>query len=268
MARRTFLPALLLLAGLILVPTLFAKSGDSTPTLRPASDSSAAAFATVVGPRGPRGPRGPEGPRGPRGPRGEEGRVGPKGYRGGPGADAPAALTKRSVTIGWQNGDWKGYDKQSFKAPGIGEGKIICKPPNTYVNDTSGTQVISFVPYKLGTKTTRPPDWATTMWTARRGGNEDDPAARKVTVIRTARLDRHNQKSFYESFDTAPAMQYDPVSVGQMRGIITTEPWESGRSTPPPTTFTLSWNWDFRDQPDAPDNHNRCYVNATFVTRK
>ncbi len=265
MTLRGLLPALLLLVGLALVPALFAKGGGGSDSVRLAAERGAQAVASA-GRRGPRGPVGPRGPRGPRGPKGEQGRAGPVGDGGPAGKDAAPALTKQSVTIGWQNGDWEGYQQQSFTAPGIGTGKIICKPPNTQPGDTSGTQVISFTPYKVGTKTQPPPDWATTMWTARRGGNEDDPAARERTVVRTARLDRHNQKNFYEGFDTAPAMQYDPVSVGQMRGMITTEPWTSGKATPAPTTFTLAWHWNFQDDPNATDNHNRCYVTATFAT--
>ena len=99
------------------------------------------------------------------------------------------------------------------------------------------------------------------MWTARHGGNEDDANARKVTVVRTARLDRPNQPDFYESFSTAPALHYDPESTGSMRGMITTEPWSEDTVQPPPTTFEVSWHWNFRNT-----GAERCYVNATFVT--
>ncbi len=212
---------------------------------------------------GPRGPVGPAGPRGLKGPRGAQGPTGPTGKLGPAGAAAPPALTKQFVNIGWQNGAWQGFESQKFTAPGIGSGVLRCTPP-TEANKYTGDQLISFTPI-YNTRGTpgnvKPEKWATTMWTARHGGNEDDADARRITVVRTARLDRGNQPDFYESFSTAPALQYDPESTGSMRGIITTEPWDEGTAQPPATTFELSWYWNFRTT-----GAERCYVNATFVT--
>ncbi len=256
------MPALLLVAGLGLALLLLG-GGRGKPGAVSLTNEAAASTART-GATGPRGRIGPAGPRGPRGPRGPEGLAGKTGEQGKPGADAPAEVVKQSVTIGWQNGDWKGNDEESFKAPGIGTGRIRCIPPNVGYGD-SGVERIEFTPFEVGTKTAPPERWATTMWTARHGGNVDDADSPKVTVVRTARLDRHNQKQFNESFNTAK-VGYDPVSVGSMRGIITTEPWYPGTKTPAPTTFELSWHWSFQDAPDATNSQNRCYVSATFVS--
>lgn len=219
------------------------------------------------GAEGPPGPRGPEGPRGPKGPRGEQGPTGPAGEQGPQGAAAPEEATRQIVNIGWQNNDWYGRATQSFTAPGIGTGYVRCTPP-TAQNQNTGDQLISFTPtYNTpgAPEGTLPEKWATTMWTARRGGRSTDHASQFVTVVRTARLDRHNQTSFYESFSTAPALSYDPQSRGSMTGIITTEPWETDTPAPPPTTFRISWHWDF-GAPDEPGSSRRCFVSATFIT--
>jgi hypothetical protein len=214
--------------------------------------------------RGKPGPRGPEGPRGPRGPRGEAGPVGP---RGAPGPAGPPVAETQIINIGWQNNEWQGHATQSFTAPGIGTGYVRCTPPRVQ-NQNTGDQLISFTP-TYNTRGTagnvRPERWATTMWTARRGGNSDNPQSQYETIVRTARLDRGNQPDFYESFSTAPALSHDPRSRGSMTGIITTEPWETSTEPPPPTTFRISWHWDFTD-PDAPNSARRCFVNATFTT--
>ena len=219
------------------------------------------ATATREGATGPAGPVGPEGPKGERGPVGAKGPVGETGARGPAGANAPVELKTQFVNIGWQNNKWQGYANQSFTAPGIGTGRIICTPP-TADNQYTGERRIEFTPTQVGTATSPPTKWATTMWTARHGGNVDDTQADDLTVIRTARLDRKNQKEFNESFDTAPALHYDPESTGSMHGIITTEPWQEGVVVQPaPTTFEVSWHWNFRSTAD-----NRCYVSATFST--
>ena len=226
------------------------------------------ARVTARAAEGPVGPRGPIGPAGPRGPKGVDsnvvgppGAIGPRGLQG---AEAPAQVKKQFVNIGWQGGDWDGKATQSFVAPGIGKGYLRCTPP-TAQNQYTGDQLISFTPTyntagQIGDDV-RPAKWATTMWTALHGGNEDNSEARFDTRLRTARLDRGNQPNFYESFSTAPALQYDPESTGSAHGIITTEPWAQSTTPPAPTTFQVSWHWNFRN----PGNE-RCYVNATFIT--
>jgi hypothetical protein len=249
----------LLLLGL-LIAALLMPGGSSAATAVPTVDLTASAVRQ--GAVGPRGPVGPQGEKGPKGPVGEQGPTGATGDRGPAGADA-LAVTKQMINIGWQNNNWDGFQSQTFKAPGIGSGKIVCTPP-TAANQYTGDQLISFTPI-YNTRGTpgnvKPENWATTMWTARHGGNEDDAAARNVTVVRTARLDRGNQPDFYESFSTAPALHYDPESTGSMHGVITTEPWKESTKQPPPTVFELSWHWNFRNT-----DQNRCYVSATFVT--
>jgi hypothetical protein len=248
-----------LLAAALLIAALLLPGGSSASTPVPTVDLTASAVRQ--GAVGPRGPVGPKGPRGPKGPAGEKGPVGATGARGAAGASAPEEVTKQTINIGWQNDKWQNFESQKFTAPGIGTGKIVCSPP-TAENQYTGEQLISFTPIYNTRNDPKPPEkWATTMWTARHGGNEDDTDARARTVVRTARLDRGNQPDFYESFSTAPALQYDPESTGSMHGIITTEPWKENTVQPPPTSFQLSWHWNFRNT-----SADRCYVSATFIT--
>ena len=206
-----------------------------------------------------RGPIGRPGVRGQRGQRGRRGISGSVGRRGPAGTDAAAALDKQFVSIAWQNGDYSGKDLQEFVAPGIGEGHVRCTPPNP--DEQDGVQWVRFRPYDRGGETTAPRRWATTMWTQRVGGNVDDANHQTTNVTRTARLDRPNQNAgFFESLNTA-SQGYTPESIGSLQGLITTEPFDEGTSPPAPTSFRLSWHWNFRDSASA-----RCYISATFVT--
>lgn len=226
--------------------------------------------------RGPQGPVGKKGERGEKGPRGIEGERGPAGNKGPKGDDAFANVQRQFISIAWQNGQFDGRDRQSFVAPGIGEGNIQCTPPGSLAGD-SGIMRIRFFPYDKGTDSTPenpegtpPENWATTMWTMRAGGKDGPDAVdrSKTTVVRTARLDRGNQSSgFAESMNTA-AVGYDPRSTGSFTGMITTEPFETSTTPPPPTSFQISWHWaDFEYiQNTGQQSDARCYVSGVFVT--
>jgi hypothetical protein len=57
---------------------------------------------------------------------------------------------------------------------------------------------------------------------------------------------------------------YDVRSTGMFTGLITTEPLNAGIEQPPPTSFRLTWHWNFGlgyDNPNA-----RCYVAGAFLT--
>lgn len=234
--------------------------------LLPGGSGAAAGTATVdvqtAGKAGKHTVRGPIGRPGPGGPRGDRGSAGPRGVAGRPGPTGPAAapaLDKQFVSIAWQNGGYAGKDEAPFVAPGIGRGEVRCTPPNSA--EPNGVQWVRFFPYDNGDATTPPRKWATTMWTQRVGGNVDDARSSTTNVIRTARLDRANQQNgFAESFNTA-AEGNTPESIGSVDGLITTEPFAESTAAPPPTSFRLSWHWNFRDPGSA-----RCYMTATFVT--
>jgi hypothetical protein len=264
--------ALIVLAAAFAAAMLMVLFGGRSDSRAAAIDLAAKQTEVQRGAVGPRGPRGPEGERGPKGPPGEQGPVGPEGERGPAGTAAPEAVQRQIINIGWHNNDWYGKATQSFTAPGIGTGYVRCTPPipgqQGNGNQNTGDQLISFTPtYNTpgAPEGTLPEKWATTMWTARRGGRSTDPESENITVVRTARLDRHNQTSFYESFSTAPALSHDPQSRGSMTGMITTEPWEAGTPEPPTTTFRISWHWDFTG-PVSGTSDRRCFVSGTFVT--
>ena len=206
---------------------------------------------------GERGPRGPEGRRGPRGAVGPDGAVGTRGASG-----KPAGADRQFISIAWQNGQYSGRDRQSFVAPGIGRGEVQCIPPFSAEGDAGdGRLRIQF--FHDDGVDRLPQKWATTMWVTRFGGNVDDADRARRSVVKTNRISSgdDNRSSFSESMDTAPIGQYDPESVGAFTGIITTEPFNFTTEQPPPTTFELSWHWNFRNQ-----GTSRCYVSGVFVT--
>ncbi len=90
---------------------------------------------------------------------------------------------------------------------------------------------------------------------------QPQPAASVVKTNRIRATD-DNRSSFHESMDTAPIGQHDPESIGSFTRLITTEPFnDTAAAQPPPTSFRLSWYWNFRNASSA-----RCYVNGVFVT--
>ncbi len=216
--------------------------------------------------RGKRGRVGPPGVPGPQGEKGIEGPPGRLGDQGATGSDAGAAVTKRFISINWENNNYSGKVRQNFVAPGIGEGYVKCRPP-TGALDT-GEQLIQFFPYDASTKQQPPKKWATTMWTLRAGGKDDadNPSRSRDTGIRTARIDRANQEGgFYESMN-GTQVGTDPVSTGTFTGMISTEPFSPGTQPPAPTSFQLSWHWNF-DTTNG-EGSRRCFVAGVFVTEK
>ncbi len=241
----------MLAVAALLVPALIIDSGRASGGERP----TAAAERAGAG-HGKRGPRGPRGHRGPQGPAGSQG---PPGVAAGP--------ARQFIALDWQNGDYVGHDRQAFVAPGIGSGEVRCTPPNP--SEPTGVQWIRFYPDDNGSAGVGPSRWATTMWTARSGGNigqhDGDPSDAHASVVRTARLDRPNQASgFHESMNTQ-TVGYDVRSTGMFTGLITTEPFSAATAKPPSTSFRLTWHWNFGLGYDNPDG--RCYVAATFVTK-
>jgi hypothetical protein len=237
-----------LVVSLLLIALLSQGRGSE----RAAASSSAVQLAAAD-----RGPRGPEGPRGPRGPRGPDGAL---GARGAPGKAAGA--DRQFISLAWQNGQYAGRDRQSFVAPGIGRGEVQCIPPFSPEGDAGdGRMRIQFF-HEDGVNRL-PQKWATTMWVTRFGGNADDANRARRSVVKTNRISSgdDNRSSFSESMDTAPIGQHDPESIGSFTGLITTEPFNFTTEQPPPTSFELSWHWNFRNQ-----GSSRCYVSGVFVT--
>jgi len=239
-----------LLVGLVASAALLALSlGDGGRAADAATVAQPLAAAQAANERA-QAKRGPRGPRGPAGPRGEAGLSGPK---------------HQFISLNWQNNQYAGRDVQTFTAPGIGEGEVQCIPPQSPDGDKGDGRMRIQVFHDDGVKE-NPSKWATTMWVTRFGGNVDDANRRQRMVVKTNRIKRSddNRNSFSESMDTAPIGQYDPESVGSMVGIITTEPFEDTTAEQPaPTTFRLSWHWNFKDVASS-----RCYVSGTFVTEQ
>jgi hypothetical protein len=182
----------------------------------------------------PSAPQGPIGPQGLLGPDGIAGPVGPVGPTGPPG---PSGIVEQTISIDWQNDNYRGQDSASFVAPGIGQGEVVC---------SLNTQWINFTPYDEGADSE--------MWGAIMRGEE-------VSVRAAA----HRAASWGNEFNLGLNVVNgtEPESEGSMVGIISSRgqfgsPGEPG---PPPTTFHLAWYWSFADSYGP-----RCYVAGTFAT--
>ena len=180
-----------------------------------------------------RGPRGYKGERGPRGERGPQGERGPGSFR-------------QDITINWQNGQSTGRDRETFVAPGIGKGEVIC--------NTQAQQVI-FEPYDQGKDTA--------MWITR--VQDQGFGAGAEVVVRTARREQGTGDLFNEglNFQGYDRGGTENEGTGMFTGLISSRGDRSSEGGPgsAPTSFRLTWHWNFGD------GSNRCYVAATFLTR-
>jgi hypothetical protein len=165
------------------------------------------AHAATVGIRGGIGPTGPRGPVGRRGPAGA---VGP----------AAADISRQAVTINWQNGQFAGRDTASFVAPGIGTGQIVCSPD---------TQWLRFFPADASADTAM-------TWL------ESEPGSR--VGVNTAVRTQYTGPDFYAGFNDSLGQQ---VGSGSVEGIISSRLNRDslGGPGPAPTTFRVTWNWNF-----------------------
>jgi hypothetical protein len=159
------------------------------------------------------GIRGGIGPTGPRGPVGRRGPAGPAG----PSADD---IDQQAVTINWQNGQSAGRDTATFDAPGIGTGEIVCSPD---------TQWLRFFPADANADTAM-------TWL------ESEPGSR--VGVNTALRTQYTGPDFYAGFNDYLGQQ---TGSGSVQGIISSrlDRTALGGPGPPPTTFRVTWNWNF-----------------------
>jgi hypothetical protein len=183
--------------------------------------------------------RGPHGARGLRGLRGFAGSRGPTGAQGPAGPSA--ALQVQTATVNWQNSQWPGNSTAGFVIPGIGLGQIVCD------NTSQQLQI-----YPLNK------DHYITMWLVRE--QTSSGGVYGPTVIANRFTPNHNQKALNEGFNkfTGP----ESTTAGSFHGIISDRgPGGITGPGPAPTTFHLSFTWDFTNQ-----GAYRCYVAASFMT--
>jgi hypothetical protein len=159
------------------------------------------------------------------------GPVGPSGPAGPPAGD----ILRQAVTVNWQNGHSQGRDSETFTAPGIGSGVIVCRPD---------TQWLRFFPSDPGADTAM-------SWT------ESEPGHRvgQSTAVRT----QYTGPDFYAGFNDYAGQQ---SGMGSMQGIISSRLARTadGGPGPAPTSFRVTWYWNFGD------GQSRCYVAAQFVS--
>jgi hypothetical protein len=205
-----------------------AHRGEMTRTASTARATTPAPDVVVArGTRARPGSRGPRGYRGPPGYRGPRGRTGPQGFEG-PFDD--------TVTINWQNGRQSDGDSAEFAIPGIGEGELVC---------SETAQWLRVFPIDEHDEVT--------MWLVRQ---QDGTAP----TVRTARHNQYTGPDFNEGLNR---YRGQPVTTGSFAGLISSRgPWTGpGGPGPPPTSFRISFNWNFTHRASA-----RCYVAAQFIT--
>jgi len=187
------------------------------------------------------------GRRGPRGPRGFAGPAGPAGITG-PTGPARGRELVQNATVNWQNGQWQTDNTVGFPIPGIGVGQIVCTPP---VNGVNGTTWLRVYPFNHN-------DYVT-MWVLRQQTSDGQASA---PTVRTAKYyPGAGIQDFNEGFNQYN-LTTESTSTGAFQGLISDRgPYGSSGSSIAPTSFHLSFTWDFTDP-----NTSRCYVAAKFVT--
>lgn len=150
--------------------------------------------------------------------------------------------------MNWQNGQSTGRDRESFVAPGIGEGEVICN---------TDAQQLRFDPYDDNSDTAM---WITRIQDQHFGKGTE-------VVVRTARREFNTGDTFNEglNFQGYSKGGTEVTADGTFVGLISTRGnryTEGGPSPAAPTSFRFTWHWHFGD------GNNRCYIAATFLTRQ
>ncbi|MCB0828204.1 MAG: hypothetical protein KDB62_05275 [Solirubrobacterales bacterium] len=163
--------------------------------------------------------------------------------RGGGGA-APVestGLQLQKVVVDWSEGEWKGRQVGGFIAPGIGYGEVVCSPDQ---------QWIRFFPSNGGRES------AMMSWTHKDWGTFGEYSLREAKFVNDSGPD------FREGLNKFGPTEKN--STGSFEGIISDRGpilGPGGSSLAPPTTFEMSWKWNF-----ARTRTSRCHVEATFRT--
>lgn len=140
------------------------------------------------------------------------------------------------MTINWQNGRQSAGDSADFAIPGIGEGELVC---------SRSAQWLRVFPIDQRDEVT--------MWLVRQ--QDGTPP-----TVRTARHNQYTGPDFNEGLNR---YRGELVTSGSFIGLISSRGrWTSrGGPGPPPTSFHVSFNWNFARSSSA-----RCYVAAQFIT--
>ena len=181
------------------------------------------------------------GQRGARGPRGLSGATGPQGPAGATGPAGAGSVQVHTATINWQNAQWQGRSTAGFPIPGIGIGQIVCDPKSQqlqiYPLNSSHYITVWYVREQTSSGGVYGPTLATDRFTP-----------------------DHNQLSMNEGFNKFSGPE--STSTGSFHGIISDRgPGGVSGPGPAPTTFHVSFDWNFTDA-----NTYRCFVAVSFST--
>jgi hypothetical protein len=156
-------------------------------------------------------------------------------------AAASTGISVQKVVVDWYDGQWQGRELGGFVAPGVGFGEVVCRPD---------AQLIQFYPAGGGREV------AMMNWTYKDWGTYREKSLREALYTSGTGSD------FNEGLNKfGPA---EKTSTGTFEGVISDRGpigGPGGGWLAPPTTLSLSWQWDFTD-PAA----SRCHVEAVFRT--
>lgn len=164
--------------------------------------------------------------------------------RGG-GNSGPVPTTgqlTQKVTVDWVKGKWEDRQVGGFIAPGIGYGEVVCSPYQQWVR---------FYPSNSGRES------AMMTWTYKNWGSWSEKG------VREAKYSAGTGPDFREGMNKFGPTEKN--STGTFQGVISDRGpigGPGGGTLAPPTTFDLSWVWDFNNPKTS-----RCHVEATFRTQ-
>lgn len=166
-------------------------------------------------------------------------------FAAGGGWAQPAAVetgvSLQKVVVDWYGGRWAGRELAGFVAPGIGYGEIVCSP---------GAQWVRFYPSSGGREV------AMMNWTFKDWGTYREKALREALYTTGTGPD------FNEGLNKFGPPEKS--STGTFEGVISDRGpigGPGGGPLAPPTTLSLSWQWDFNDPAGS-----RCHVEAVLRT--
>jgi len=162
---------------------------------------------------------------------------------GGTAAPPESGLVTQTAIVDWRGGDFKDRETRGFNLPGIGYGRLVCRP---------NAQYIRVYPSRLSRETSM------LNWTYRDWGKGNESAIRED--LKT----KFTGRSFAEGLNKFGPLE--KTSTGQFDGIVSDRgPADSSGATAlaAPTTFRLTWEWNFEK-----DGNERCYAKAVFTSER
>lgn len=165
-------------------------------------------------------------------------------------ASAQQRVLKQDIEVNWSNGKYKGKSSKSFTVPGIGSGKLVCRPNQTWIEFTanSSSDENSLASVKFENK-----------------NGMYQPSVKNARVYQfstpTSTQKTGTGKKAREGFNQQFPIEAD--SSGNLVGVFSRREARTLWAGPgaPVTYVQLSWKWEHFGYDNA-----KCYVGATLTT--